>query len=139
MAELKFQTSRKTYTVNDGAEISFDPADIGFAHRMYTLMDKLKQMQQEPGPEDPLQVFAVAEQRDAQMREAIDQAFGEPVCDKVFGGVNVFSPAGGVPVCINFLMAVIDEIDKASENERKTSPQLSAYMQKYEAKYGKKK
>lgn len=137
MAELNFQTSRKTYTVNGGAEISFDPADIGFAHRMYTLMDKLRKMQEEPGSENPLDVFTVAALRDEQMRAEIDKAFGEPVCDKIFGSANIFSPAGGMPVCMNFLMAVIDEIDAASDRERKTSPQVDAYMRKYETKYGK--
>lgn len=137
MGELNFQTSRRTYTVNGGAEISFDPADISFANRMYNLVNKLGEMQQESTPEDSVDIFAVAAVRDADMRAEIDAAFGESVCDKVFGSTNVFSPAGGLPLCLNFLLAVIDEIDAASARELKTSPQVAAYMQKYEAKYGK--
>ena len=136
MAELNFQTSRKTYTVNGGAEISFDPADIGFAHRLYTLMDKLKKEWEMPAPEET-DVFEFSAQRDKQARQEIDKAFGSPVCDKVFGDVNVFSPAGGMPVCFNFLVAVIDEVDAASAREIKTSARTEEYLRRYQEKYGK--
>lgn len=136
MAELNFQTSRKTYTVNGGAEISFDPADIGFAHRMYGLLNKLKEEWEKPTP-DLESVFAVSELRDKKMRGEIDKAFDQPVCDKVFGTTNIFSPAGGMPVCMNFIMAVIDEIDAASEKEIKPSERTEEYLRKYRKKYGK--
>lgn len=136
MNELNFQTSRKTYTVNGGAEISFDPADVAFAGRIYNLLDKLQQMEQMPKP-DLENVFQAAAECDMSFRSEIDKAFGEPVCDKVFGKTNIFSPAGGAPLCLNFLLAVIDEIDAASENELKESPQLKAYVEKYQTKYGK--
>lgn len=137
MGELNFQTTRKTYTVNGGAEISFDPSDIGFVNRLHDMIDKMERQQKEATSEDPQDVFKTAARRDAEMRAEIDAAFGEPVCDKVFGTVNILSPAGGLPVCMNFLLAVIDEIDAAAENETKASPRANAYMQKYEKKYGK--
>ena len=137
MGALNFQTTRKTYTVNDGAEISFDPTDINFVNRLFALMDKLEKRQNEAAPEDPAEVFAAAARMDAEMRTEIDAVFGEPVCDKVFGKTNVLSPAGGLPVCMNFLLAVIDEIDAVSETETKHSPRVDAYIQKYEKKYGK--
>lgn len=136
MNVLNFQTSRKTYTVNGGAEISFDPADVDFAGRIYDLLGKLQQLEQMPAPETE-NIFQAAAERDMSFRAEIDKAFGEPVCDKIFGTTNVFSPAGGVPLCLNFLLAVIDEIDAASENELKESPQLKAYVDKYQTKYGK--
>lgn len=137
MRELNFQKSRKTYTVNGGAEISFDPADINFVHRMYGLLDKVKEAWQMPAP-NPDDLFAVSALRDKMIREEIDKAFGEPVCDKIFGDTIVFSPAGGLPVCMNFIMAVIDEIEAASQQETKPSARMEAYLRKYEAKYGKK-
>lgn len=137
MNELNFQTSKKVYTVNGGAQIAFDPADINFANRLYGLMNELEAMEKEEAPQDPLEVFKVAVERDKVMRAKIDAVFEEPVCDKIFGTTNVFSPAGGMPVCMNFLMAVIDEIDEVVGTETKTSPQMEAYMRKYEAKYGK--
>lgn len=136
MGELNFQTSRKTYTVNGGAEISFDPSDITFVHMLFDLVNKMESRQNEATPDDPMEVFEAAARRDAEMRADIDSVFGEPVCDKVFGRTNVFSLAGGLPVCMNFLLAVIDEIDEAMEQERKQSPIMEAYIKKYESKYG---
>lgn len=136
MGALNFQTSRKTYTVNDGCQISFDPADINFVNRLFALMDKLEK-QEESELQNPEDVFAVAAEKDKQMRADIDEVFGESVCEKIFGSTNVFSPAGGLPLCVNFLLAVIDEIDAAYETETKPSARVEAYIQKYEKKYGK--
>jgi hypothetical protein len=136
MGVLNFQTSRKTYTVNDSCEISFDPADIGFVNRLFNLMDKMEK-QKDTEPQGAENVFAVFARKDKDMRAEIDAVFGEPVCDKVFGTTNIFSPAGGLPLCMNFLLAVIDEVDAASETETKPSARVNAYMQKYEKKYGK--
>ena len=136
MDVLNFQTSRKTYKVNDGCEISFDPTDIGFVNRLFDLMRKLEG-QKGTEVQNSDEVFAVAARRDKEMRADIDALFGEPVCDKIFGTTNVFSPAGGLPLCMNFLLAVIDEVDAASETATKPSARVDAYIQKYEKKYGK--
>lgn len=138
MGALNFQTSRKTYTVNGNCEISFDPADINFVNRFMGLMERMEKQQSEPAKEVD-DVFAEFARRDKEMRAEIDEVFGEPVCDKVFGRTNVFSPAGGLPLCVNFLLAIVDEIDAASEQETKPSEKLTAYIQKYEKKYGKRK
>ena len=138
MGALNFQTSRKTYTVNGNCEISFDPADINFVNRFMGLMERMEKQQSEPAKEVD-DVFAEFARRDKEMRAEIDEVFGEPVCDKVFGRTNVFSPAGGLPLCVNFLLAIVDEIDAVSEQETKPSEKLTAYIQKYEKKYGKRK
>ena len=138
MGALNFQTSRKTYTVNGNCEISFDPADINFVNRFMGLMERMEKQQSEPAKEVD-DVFAEFARRDKEMRAEIDEVFGEPVCDKVFGRTNVFSPAGGLPLCVNFLLAIVDEIDVVSEQETKPSEKLTAYIQKYEKKYGKRK
>lgn len=136
MGVLNFQTSRKTYTVNDGCEISFDPADIGFVNRLFDLMEKMEK-QNNAEPQEVENVFEAFAEKDRDMRAEIDAVFGEPVCEKIFGTTNIFSPAGGLPLCMNFLLAVIDEVDAASETETKPSARVNAYMQKYEKKYGK--
>ena len=138
MGALNFETGRKTYTVNGNCEISFDPADINFVNRFMGLMERMEKQQSEPAKEVD-DVFAEFARRDKEMRAEIDEVFGEPVCDKVFGRTNVFSPAGGLPLCVNFLLTIVDEIDAASEQETKPSEKLTAYIQKYEKKYGKRK
>lgn len=137
MEKLFFQNPKKTYLVNDGAEIHFNPADVNFVNRIFNLLSMLEMKQKENPPDNQEDVFTVIAKRDAEMREAIDLAFEEPVCDKVFGTTNVFSLSGGVPLCMNFLMAVIDEIDAAADKETRMSPAAAEYLKKYEAKYGK--
>lgn len=137
MEALNFGVCNKTYSVNGGAEISFNPADINFANSVYDLLQKLEERQKEKPPEDIMDIFKAAMVRDEQMRADIDAVFGSGTCEKVFGTTNVFSPSGGIPLCMHFIMAVIDEIDAASENETKFSPAVEAYMRKYESKYGK--
>lgn len=138
MGVLNFQTSRKTYTVNGGCEISFDPADINFVNRLLDLLEQIEK-QGNTAPDSVENVFAEFAKRDKEMRAKIDAVFEEPVCDKVFGTTNVYSPAGGLPLCMNFLLAIIDEVDIASETETKPSERVNAYIQKYEKKYGKNK
>lgn len=137
MGTLNLQTLKKTYTVNDGAEIHFNPADINFVNRLFDLINRMESWQTESAHATAEDVFKIAAQRDVELRAEIDKVFEEPVCDKVFGTTNLLSPAGGMPVCMNFLMAVIDEIDAAAGKETKTNPTVEAYMKKYETKYGK--
>lgn len=136
MGVLNFQTGRKTYTVNDGCEISFDPTDIRFVNGLFDLFEKLEKQQNEQ-PQNPENAFAYAAQRDRELRAQIDALFEEPVCEKIFGRTNVLSPAGGLPVALHFLLALIDEVDAAAEEETKPSAKVDAYIRKYEQKYGK--
>lgn len=136
MGALNFQTGKKTYTVNDGCEISFDPTDIRFVNGLFDLFEKLEKHQDEQ-PLKPGTAFAYAAQRDRELRAQIDALFEEPVCEKIFGRTNVLSPAGGLPVAMNFLLALIDEVDAAAEEETKPSAKVDAYIRKYEQKYGK--
>ena len=136
MGVLNFQTGKKTYTVNDGCEISFDPADIRFVNGLFDLFEKLEKQQGEQ-PQNSENAFAYAAQRDRELRAQIDALFEEPVCEKIFGRTNVLSPAGGLPVAMNFLLALIDEVDAAAEEETKPSAKVDAYIRKYEKKYGK--
>lgn len=137
MTELNTGVITRTYTVNGGAEISFNPSDITFVGDVFDLLKKMEQLQQEPVPEDSEQIFAFARKRDQEMRKAIDTVFGAGTCQRIFGRTNVFSPSGGVPVCLNFIMAVMDEIETASEQATKLSPSIDAYVKKFEAKHGK--
>lgn len=136
MGVLNFETGRKTYTVNGNCEISFDPADISFVNRLFDLLEQMEK-EHNAKPESVENVFAEFAKKDKEMREKIDTVFGEPVCEKVFGTTNVYSPAGGLPVCMNFLLAIIDEVDSASEKETKPSGRVDEYIKKYEKKYGK--
>lgn len=139
MKELNFDTGRVTYRVNGGHEISFNPADVSFVKRLFKTFDGLAKQQEDTQTEsqemDSGALFDFAEQMDKQMRQQIDDVFGEPVCDKVFGDQSVYALASGLPLWCNFLMAVIDEVDASVTAQQKlASPRVERYMAKY-AKY----
>lgn len=137
MSELNFDTGLVTYKVNGQCEISFNPADVAFVRRLFNTFDNLSKQQDAIEGEDQdidgIKLFELVEQREKKMRADIDDVFGDAVCDKLFGKVSVFALAGGLPLWCNFLMAVIDKIDAAIEEEQKqASPRVAKYMAKYE-------
>lgn len=141
MKELNFATGLVAYKVNGKCEISFNPADNAFVGRLFNTFDGLAKRQDQAEVENQemsgAELFAVAEQRDKEMRQAIDDIFGEPVCGKVFGNQDVYALADGLPLWCNFLMAIIDEVDAAvTAQQKQTSPRVQHYMNKY-AKYNK--
>lgn len=138
MSALNFQNPKKTYTVNDGEEIHFNPSDVAFVKRLFALMDKVKAAMNMPRPAKE-EIFEASAKRDAEIRAEIDAAFEEPVCSKVFGTADIFSPCGGIPLCVSFLMAVIDEVDASAAAAVQISPAAERYLKKYENKYGKAK
>ena len=143
MKTLNVNTGIITYTVNDSCEISFNPTNPEFAGKIVRAFQRCTEIAQgakENYGEDFEALMALTEKMDAETRKEIDAAFDEPVCDKVFGRTNVLSFAGGLPVWANFLMVVIDEIDRnLPEEEKKARPAVQKYVKKYETKYGKKK
>ena len=143
MSQIDVATGLVTYTINGNCEISFNPADADFAGRVIGTFEKISDLchNTKLDPERSVPEFmATTAKLDTEIREEIDALFGEPVCEKVFGRTNVISLAEGLPIWANFLMAVIDEMDRAITEEKKQSnPRIKKYIDKYEKKYGKKK
>lgn len=142
MKELNFATGLTSYKVNGGYEIRFNPADSAFVGRLFNTFDGLAKRQDQAEVESlemsGAELFVIAEQRDKEMREAIDGIFGEPVCEKIFGNQSVYAMADGLPLWCNFLMAVIDEVDASvTAQQKQANPRVQHYMAKY-AKYSKK-
>ena len=137
MSELNFDTGLVTFTVNGKCDIVFNPADVSFVKRLFNTFDNLAKQQESIETDNAeisgAELFDLVEQKDKKMRDDIDNIFGCPVSDKIFGGVSVFALAGGLPLWCNFLMAVIDKVDAALEAEQKlSSPRVAKYMAKYE-------
>ena len=121
----------------------FNPTDSSFVERLYAAFEDLDKKQdsyraQIESMADKKEIFDFARERDAEMRAIIDGVFEAPVSETVFGGMNVYAIAGGLPVWCNLMMAVMDEIDTAFTREQKlTNPRISKYTAKYQ-KYQKK-
>lgn len=137
MKELSFETGLVTYDLNGKCEVSFNPTDSDFVQRLFDAFDYLDKKQEAYKEEiektaDRKRVFEIAQSRNKEMRELIDGLFDVPVCDAVFGNMNVYALADGLPVWCNLMLAVMDEIDTTFAREQKAT---NARITKYTAKY----
>jgi len=133
---LNFETGIVTFSVNGACEVSFNPTDSAFVEKLFNAFDTLDQRQERYKAEvdkvaDKREIFAIAQKQDAEMREIIDGVFG-PVSDAIFGDMNVYAMANGLPVWCNFLLAVMDEVDTTFAAQQKlTNPRIAKYTSKY--------
>lgn len=140
MKELNFETGLVTYSLNGKCEVSFNPTDSNFVERLYATFEELDKKQEAYKREleqlpDKRKVFDCARERDAEMRGMLDGVFGAPVSDALFGEMNVYAVAGGLPVWCNLMLAVMDEIDTTFTREQKaTNPRIAKYTAKYQKK-----
>jgi len=140
MKELSFATGLVTYGLNGAAQVTFNPTDSAFVERLFNTFDTLDKKQDAYKAEvektaDSREIFEVARKWDAEMRAMIDEVFGQPVCEAVFGGMNVYAMADGLPAWVNLLLVVMDEIDTAFAREQKaTNPRLQKYLERWKKK-----
>lgn len=137
MKELNFESGLVTYSLNGKCEITFNPTDSNFVERLYNAFEELDKKQE--GYKDKVdkmadkkEIFEFARERDAEMRSIIDGVFGASISDALFGGMNVYAVAGGLPVWCNLMLAVMDEIDTTFAREhRSTNARVEKYTKKY--------
>ena len=138
--ELNFTHGVREYTVhgvNGDAVIRFNPTDGEFVQRLYHAFEVLDKKQDAYNEEirkcgDRVKIFEIARKRSDEMREIIDGIFEEPICEKVFGRMNLYALSDGLHVWTNFLLALMDETDSAFAREQKdTNPRLKKYTEKY--------
>jgi len=140
MKELNFESGLVTYSLNGKCEVSFNPTDSNFVERLYSAFEELDKKQdgykaQIEKMSNKREIFDFARERDAEMRGIIDGVFEYPVSDAIFGGMNVYAVAGGLPVWCNLMFAVMDEIDTTFTREQKlTNPRIAKYTAKYQKK-----
>lgn len=137
MKELNFNTGTTTFSINGMCEVSFNPTDSAFVERLFNAFDILDKKQEFYKDEvskmaDKREIFAFARERDAEMRDIIDGVFGASISGAVFGSMNVYAMADGLPVWCNFMLAVMDEIDTTFAREQKAmNPRIQKYTTKY--------
>lgn len=137
MPELKFDTGLVSYSINGTAEVSFNPTDFSFIQRVFHSFDLLEEKQQEydkarQAATNYKEFFDISRRMDTEMREVIDAAFERPVCNEIFGSMNVYAIAGGLPVWCNLFFSIIDNFDESVTAETaKTNPRLEKYLKKY--------
>ena len=138
MKQLQFSTGLEEYSLNGRVTVRFNPTDASFLERLAELFSRLDALQeevsalQESTPEE--EVFPLAKSLDARMRELLDGFFGQPVCEALFGSMNLFASAGGLPVWATLLPALTEEVESALQGELSAR---EARIAKYTAKYKK--
>ena len=143
MKELNFESGLVTYSLNGKCEVIFNPSDSNFVERLYSAFEDLDKKQEGykatiEKMANKREIFEFARERDSEMREIIDGLFGVPVSDALFGGMNVYALANGLPVWCNLMLAVMDEVDSTYAREQKaTNPRIAKYTAQYQ-KYQKK-
>lgn len=137
MAELKFDDGKVEYTLNGKCSVRFNPTDGTFTERLFNCFTDLDKKQEAYKAEiekcgDKSEIFNIARRRDAEMREMIDSVLGASVCDALFGDMNVYALADGLPVWCNLMLAIMDECNSAfSREQMRTNPRISKYTAKY--------
>lgn len=140
MKELVFDTGLVTFSVNGACEVSFNPTDSEFVKRLFDAFDTLDKKQDAYKAEiekmaDKKQIFEIARERDKEMREIIDSVFETPVSNSLFGSMNVYALADGLPVWCNLMLAVMDEVDTTFAREQNvTDARIKKYTEKYHKK-----
>lgn len=134
---LNFDTGVVEYKVNGAATVRFNPTDSGFVGRFYDTLTELESKQDALSDaaaslNDTKDYFEFFTERDAEMRKAVDGLLGEGVSDAVFAGMNCYALADGLPVWMNLMFAIADEIGEAmGEEQQKTDPRIESYNRKY--------
>ena len=138
---LQFDTGLVTYHLNEQCDVVFNPTDSVFVEKLYAAFNDLDKKQESYQDQvsrmtDRAKIFDLMRQRDKEMRELIDSVFdGTPVSTLLFGSMNVYAMASGLPVWANLMLAIMDEVDTAFAREQKaTNPRVQKYMAKYRKK-----
>lgn len=136
MKELTIITGVQEYRLNDKCTVSFSPSDPAFADKLYTAFDALKKKQEARDNNvekmDAREMFDWLKKMDAEMRDTIDNVFGQPVCNALFGNVSVYAISDGAPLWMNLMTAIMDEMDESIKREKAFhSEKLAKYTQKY--------
>lgn len=137
---MKFSTNLSTASItNDsGYAVTFSPKDVNFVSDVYDLAEDIRKKLEEKLPDEKRKdVFQIAKERDVWARERVDSIFGDGTAQQFFGRTNLWTVTElGTPLITNFLMAIIEEVDKAASAKVEVSPKLQEFVSKYEGKYG---
>lgn len=134
---LTFETGLVDYDFNGVYTARFNPTDETFISKLEGAFDSLDGIQ-ETVKDSPFEKFA---ELDRDMRVTIDGLLGDGAADALFPNMNCYAIADGLPVWMNLVLALMDEVSEACEREfGKTDGRMKAHSKKYDAmlaKYGK--
>ena len=135
MKELNFDLGLNEYDLGGKVTVKFNPTDVSFLEKLSESFATLDRIQEEVKREeisDEKDVYNLAKNLDTKMREIIDALFGQDVCTPLFGEMNLFASAGGLPVWANLMLAIADEVQDSMDSElKKREARIRKYTEKY--------
>lgn len=146
MSTINFDTGIVTYDINGKYSFTVNPTDAGFAKKLFSAFEELKAYQAEHERDEEenkvtdsyermAKRFEQAKELDEKMRGVVDNALGDGASDALFGTMNLFAWAGGVPAWLNLWFALVFEVvGKAEEQHAMMNPRLEEYMARYKSK-----
>ena len=137
MKNLTFDTGVQEYDLGGKVTVCFNPTDVGFIEKLADSFSYLDLIQEEvklskEEVTDEKDVYKLARSLDVKMRDIINALFGQDVCSPLFGEMNLFASAGGLPVWANLMLAIAEEVESSMQGELK---QREARIKKYTEKY----
>ena len=131
MATIKFDQGFKEYNIGGDPDktIRFVPSDFNLLARINRAMESIEEiMEKYKNADESKNAATEMAACDAAIREQINYVFDSDVCSVAFGNTNCTSLAGGKPIYMNFLNAVIPEIKKCTnEEKRKAEKNIAKY------------
>lgn len=130
---------KKTVETSDGktCSIFLNLTDSGFVEKLYSAFETLDKKQEAyketvEKTANKREIFDIARKMDEEMRDIIGEVFGFDICTALFGEMNVYALADGLPVWANLMLGIMDEVDTAFAREQKTTnPRIARYTKKY--------
>ena len=137
MKNLTFDTGVREYDLGGKVTVCFNPTDVGFIQKLSDSFSYLDLIQEEvklrkEEVTDEKDVYKLAKSLDGKMRDIINALFGQDVCTPLFGEMNLFASAGGLPVWANLMLAIAEEVEASMQGELK---QREERIKKYTEKY----
>ena len=137
MKSLTFDSGIEEYDLDGKVSVKFNPTDVAFLEKLSDSFASLDLIQEEVKLSqeeitDEKDVFNLAKNLDQKMRDIINALFGQDVCTPLFGEMNLFASAGGLPVWANLMLAVADEVQNSMQGElKKREARIRKYTDKY--------
>lgn len=137
MADLRVETGVVPYNINDKVTIEFNPTDAEFVEKIFDVFNSMDERQERyqtlvQETANKKEVFEIARRESNEMREVIDTLFEQPVCEPLFGKMNVLALADGLPVWANLMLAIFDQIDTTFAREQKaTNQRIKKYTERW--------
>ena len=137
MKSLTFDNGIEEYDLDGKVTVKFNPTDVAFLEKLSDSFASLDLIQEEVKLSqeeitDEKDVFNLAKNLDQKMRDIINALFGQDVCTPLFGEMNLFASAGGLPVWANLMLAVADEVQNSMQGElKKREARIRKYTEKY--------